>query len=84
MAVGADRNQRLRTVERAWLTCGTNALLRNLPAEYLAECRYAFYCGAKQAIELLDDGDRSMKSICAEIDAYFAAVGEPRRIRRAK
>ena len=63
------------TIEQAWLQCGVGALERDVPAQYLAECRYAFYCGAKTILDRLNGGySDSMSGVRAEIEAYFAAV----------
>ena len=65
----------MSTIEQAWLQCGVGALERDVPAAYLAECRYAFYMGVKTVLDKLNGGHSdSMSGVRDEIEAYFAAV----------
>lgn len=75
MAVGANRDIRVKAIERAWLDCATAKLLRGVSPEVMAECRWSFYMGAKAILDLLHDGDsRAMDGVRAEIELYFSAM----------
>lgn len=65
----------MKAIERAWLECATAACLRGVPVDYIAECRYAFYRGARTILTILDDRDaHALDAVRAEIDLYFSAM----------